>query len=128
MGNLSNSLSRWTSSTLPSKDEKKRKKKSLSTIKRNARRLQEFLDKKNSLSARSASGNVKDTPENTSDVDKDDSRQQTIFKCDHCDFSSKSTRLLKTHREKKHKVPQMDGNDDGDEEDFTSVGDEKKEE
>ena len=71
-----------------------RKKKSPSTLRRNAKRREDFLKKKStseSASATSLESNQKPT------------MQRQGFQCDACDFQSKSENGLKIHKGKSHK-------------------------
>ena len=70
------------------------KKKSPSTLKRNAARKQKFLDEKKNSSARNQSSEIS-------------------FKCDQCDLEANCKVSLRKHMEKEHKViPQLDGFED----------------
>ena len=71
-----------------------RKRKSPSTLRRNAKRREDFLKKKStseSASATSLESNQKPT------------MQRQGFQCDACDFQSKSENGLKIHKGKSHK-------------------------
>ena len=73
---------------------KEAKKKSPSTIRRNAARKQEFLDKKKISSV-------------------DNELSEISLKCDQCDFKVNCKVKLRKHIEKEHKViPQLDGVND----------------
>ena len=70
------------------------KKKSPSTIRRNAARKQKFIEKKNMSSV-------------------DNEFPQSSFKCDQCDFEANCKVSLRKHTEKEHQViPQLDGLND----------------
>ena len=84
--------------SLDSREDKeilpKRKRKSPSTLRRNAKRREDFLKKKSTSESASATGlesNQKPT------------MQRQGFQCDDCDFQSKSENGLKIHKGKSHK-------------------------
>ena len=84
--------------SLDSREDKeilpKRKRKSPSTLRRNAKRKEDFLKKKSTSESASATGlesNQKPT------------MQRQGFQCDDCDFQSKSENGLKIHKGKSHK-------------------------
>ena len=71
-----------------------RKKKSPSTLRRNAKRREDFLKKKSTSESASATG-----LENNQEL----MLQGQEFECDECDFKSKSENGLKIHKGKSHK-------------------------
>ena len=84
--------------SLDSREDKEvpptRKRKSPSTLRRNAKRREDFLKKKSTSESASATGlesNQKPT------------MQRQGFQCDECDFQSKSENGLKIHKGKSHK-------------------------
>ena len=68
-----------------------RKKKSPSTLRRNAKRREDFLKKKPTSESASATGL------------ESNQEQRQDFQCDECDFKSKSENGLKIHKGKSHK-------------------------
>ena len=91
----------------------KKNKLSPSSIRRNARRRQEFLEKKRQInpvrSAPAANGNKENTSKNSIESTGDKS-----FKCDNCDLEFETEKGLRCHEGKKHKltlspIPQTDG-------------------
>ena len=85
------------------------KKKSPSTIRRNAARKQKFIEKKN-LS--SVDNEVSKKSEDTSKVETSIQELET-FQCDHCDYQVNCQVLLRKHMDKEHKlIPQLDGLED----------------
>ena len=81
--------SREGKETLPA-----RKKKSPSTLKRNAKRREDFLKKKSTSESASATG---------LESNQKPMMQRQSFQCDACDFQSKSENGLKIHKGKSHK-------------------------
>ena len=71
-----------------------KKKKSPSTMRRNARRREEFLSKK-----RQTSSPVDSTIEQAT---------ASLFPCDHCDYKNVSEKGLRQHKRMKHGKPQLD--------------------
>ena len=71
-----------------------RKKKSPSTLRRNAKRKEDFVKKKSTSESASATG--LESNQNPTVVGR-------VFQCDECDFLSKSENGLKIHKGKSHK-------------------------
>jgi hypothetical protein len=106
------------------KNEQKMKKPSPSTLRRNRKRMQEFIEKKKSSSNDTASAeatgessklppgettqeHVSGEPSDVPLVYKDNLEEDN--KCEECGFKAKSKRELKTHINKQHVIPQLDG-------------------
>ena len=87
---------------------KQKKKPSPFTVKWNQLRMKTFIDKKKIS-----------VMENSPSVDADDTQDVTLahkevlgastFKCDQCDFNTKTSFGLKLHVSKQHKISQLDG-------------------
>ena len=75
-----------------------KKRKSPSTLRRNARRRAEFLDKKRCPSPEGKSSTTDATPEKEAET-----RDKKAFKCDQCDSNFNSENGLKIHVGKSHK-------------------------
>ena len=109
------------------KTEKKIKKPSPSTLKRNKKRMLEFIEKKKTSSndtpseeAPGESSNlppVETTEESVSGEPSDvplvcEDNLQEHTKCEECGFQSKNNRGLKIHIRKQHSISQIDGAND----------------
>ena len=90
--------------------QKKKKKPTPSTLRRNARRREEFLRKKLAPGAEKSEQQVSeeetDHPGNAAPAPEPGQVSEEDVKCEQCDFSSKSNRGLKTHISRIHKVIQ----------------------
>ena len=90
---------------------KLKKKPSPSTTKRNQLRIKKFIDmKKASVMNTSSNVDVNDSQDVTL-AQKDDLSESTL-KCDQCDFHTRTSRGLKMHVSKQHKISQLDGEDE----------------
>ena len=106
------------------KNEQKMKKPSPSTLRRNRKRMQEFIEKKKSSSNDTASAEAtgessklppgETTQERASGepsdvplVYKDNLEEDN--KCEECGFKARNKHGLKTHINKQHVIPQLDG-------------------
>ena len=81
----------------------KRKETSPSTKKRNARRMEDFLQRK-----RSSSSSTPDPPSSLTPTPDPPTAAET-FPCDECDYTAKTERGLMTHKRQQHRIPQTDG-------------------
>ena len=103
--------------TFAKAEVRKKKKASPSSVRRNARRREDFLKKENVKPAIEKSLVVKpvETPEKEPSV-KSVAEKPAVpslgFKCDQCEYVNVSEKGLKQHTRMKHRISQMDGLDD----------------
>ena len=90
---------------------KQKKKPSPSTVKRNQLRMKTFIDKKKASVIETSSTVDADDTQDVTLAHKDDLSAST-FECDQCEFNTKTSRGLKMHISKQHKISQLDGEDD----------------
>ena len=88
------------------------KKKQLpSTVKRNQLRMKTFIYKKKASVMETSSTVDADDTQDVTLAHKDDLSAST-FKWDQCEFNTKTSRGLKMHISKQHNIPQLDGDDE----------------
>ena len=90
---------------------KQKKKPSPSTVKRNQLRMKTFIDKKKASVIETSSTVGADDTQDLNLAHKDDLSAST-FKCDQCEFNTKTSCGLKMHISKQHNIPQLDGEDE----------------
>ena len=83
---------------------KQKKKPSPSTVKRNQLRMKKFIDKKKALVIETSSTAGADDTQHVTLANKDDQSPST-FKCDQCEFNTKTSRGLNMHISKHHNIP-----------------------